>query len=173
MAVAGRYVPQQSLIGPTLFPIYRVIIRSLILYFLLPWFLLWLGVTIFSPDFRADHRGAALFASLKPWWLACAYSLFFNTLAFALLDRSQARLHLVNDWNPRSLPAVRDRNVVSRGGTIFELTVVVATWEAPISSTPSTAYSTSSEPPSRCHLNGRIFSGHRRWSAWPASPSPV
>lgn len=36
-------------------------------------------------------------------------------------------MHLVNDWNPRSLPAVRDHNVISRGGTIFELTVVVAT----------------------------------------------
>lgn len=130
MAVAGRYLPQQSLIGPTLFPIYRVIIRSLILYFLLPWLLLLLGVTIFSPDFRADHRGAALFAAFDPWWLACTYSLFFNTLIFAILDRSQARLHLVNDWNPRALPAVRDRNAVSRGGTIFELTVVVATLAA-------------------------------------------
>jgi hypothetical protein len=127
IAVAGRYLPQQSLIGPALFPIYSVIIRSLVLYFLLPWMLVWLGVTIFSPDFRADHPGAALFASLKPWWLACTYSLFFNTLIFAVLDRSQARLHLVNDWNPSALPAVRDRNVISRGSTIFQLTVVVAT----------------------------------------------
>jgi hypothetical protein len=127
MAVAGRYLPQQSLIGPALFPIYSVIIRSLVLYFLLPWLLLWLGIAIFSPDFRADHPGAALFASLEPWWLACTYSLFLNTLIFALLDRSQARLHLVNDWNPRSLPQVRDHNVISRGSTIFELTVVVAT----------------------------------------------
>jgi hypothetical protein len=127
MAVAGRYLPQQSLIGPALFPIYSVIIRSLILYFLLPWMLLWMGIAIFSPDFRADHPGAALFASLEPWWLACTYSLFFNTLIFALLDRSQARMHLLNDWNPRSLPAVRDHNLISRGGTIFELTAVVAT----------------------------------------------
>ena len=127
MAVAERYLPQESLIGPTLFPIYRVVIRSLVLYFLLPWILVWMGIAIFSPDFRAEHPGAALFASLEPWWLACTYSLFFNTLIFALLDRSQARLHLVNDWNPRSLPAVRDRNVISRGSTIFELTVVVAT----------------------------------------------
>jgi hypothetical protein len=127
MAVAGRFLPQQSLIGPALFPIYSVIIRSLLLYFLLPWMLLWMGVAIFSPDFRADHPGAALFLSLGPWWRACTYSLFFNTLIFALLDRSQARLHLVNDWNPRALPQVRDRNAISRGGTIFELTVVVAT----------------------------------------------
>jgi hypothetical protein len=126
LAVAGRYLPQQSLIGPALFPIYSVIIRALFLYFLLPWLLLWLGITIFSPDFRADHPGAGLVLSLEPWWLACTYSLFFNTLAFALLDRSQARQHLVNDWNPRSLPALRDHNVISRGETIFELTAAVA-----------------------------------------------
>jgi hypothetical protein len=127
MAVAGRYLPQQSLIGPALFPIYRVVIRGLFLYFLLPWFLFWMGIAIFSPDFRADHPGVALFASLDPWWRACIWSLFINTLIFAMLDRSKARRHLVNDWNPRSLPAVRDKNSISRGGTIFELTVVVAT----------------------------------------------
>jgi hypothetical protein len=127
MAVAGRYLPQQSLIGPALFPIYRVVIRSLVLYFLLPWLLLWMGISVFSPDFRADHPGGALFASLEPWWLACTYSLFFCTLAFALLDRSQARSHLVNTWNPRSLPALRDPNRIPRGATVFELTVSVAT----------------------------------------------
>src|SRR5271154_686212 len=120
MAVAQRYLPQRSLIGPALFPIYSVVIRALVFYFLLPWLLLWMGITIFSPDFRADHPGAALFASLDPWWLACTYSLFFCTLAFALLDRSQARSHLVNTWNPRSLPAVRDPNRIPRGGTLFE-----------------------------------------------------
>ena len=127
VAVAERYLPQRSLIGPALFPIYRVIIRSLILYFLLPWLLLLMGVAIFSPDFRADHPGAALFAALEPWWLACLYSLFLNTLVFALLDRSRMRSHLVNNWNPRALPAVRDPNRISRGATVFELTVGVAT----------------------------------------------
>lgn len=127
MAVAERYLPQRSLIGPALFPIYSVIIRSLVFYFLLPWLLLWMGIAIFSSDFRADHPGAALFASLEPWWLACTYSLFFNTLVFALLDRSQARSHLVNNWSPRALPAVRDHNRISRGATLFELTVAVGT----------------------------------------------
>jgi hypothetical protein len=127
MAVAGRYLPQRSLIGPTLFPIYNVVIRSLILYFLLPWLLLWLGIAIFSPDFRADHPGAALFLSLDPWWLACTYSLFFCTLAFALLDRSQMRSQLVKEWNPRSLPVVRDPNQIPRGATLSEITFSVAT----------------------------------------------
>ncbi len=127
MAVAERYMPQRYLIGPALFPIYSVVIRALIFYFLLPWLLLLIGIAIFSPDFRADHPGAALFAPLEPWWLACIWSLFINTLIFAVLDRSQARSHLVNDWNPRALPAERDHNRISRSSTIFELTVVVAT----------------------------------------------
>ena len=126
MAVAGRYLPQQSLIGPALFPIYSVIIRSLFFYFLLPWLLLWICLALFSPDFRAAHPGTALFSTLEPWWLACTYSLFFNTLIFALLDRSQARSHLLNNWNPRALPAERDHGRIPRGNTIFELTSAVA-----------------------------------------------
>lgn len=125
MAVAGRYLPQQFLIGPTLFPIYRVVIRALLLYFLLPWLLLWMGISIFSPDFRADHPGVALFASLEPWWLACTWSLFINTLIFAVLDRSKVRQHVVDSWNPRTLPPVRDANRISRASTIFELVVAV------------------------------------------------
>jgi hypothetical protein len=126
MVVAQRYLPQRSLIGPALFPIYRMVIRSLIFYFLLPWLLLWLGISIFSPDFRADHAGAAIL-SLDPWRLACTYSLFFCTLVFAWLERSQMRSHVVNDWNPRSLPVVRDPDQISRGSTIFEITFSVAT----------------------------------------------
>jgi len=126
MKVAGRYLPQRSLIGPALFPIYSVVIRSLIFYFLFPWLLVWIGVAIFSPDFRADHPGAALFLSLDPWWLAGTYSLLFCTLAFAMLERSQMRSQAMNQWNPSALPVAHDRNNISRGGTIFELTLSVA-----------------------------------------------
>jgi hypothetical protein len=126
MAVAGRFLPQRYLIGPGLFPIYSVVIRSLFLYFLLPWLALWMAVAIFSPDFRADHPGMALFAPLGQWWLGCTWSLVINTLIFAALDRSQSYSNRLNDWNPRALPAVRDPNSVSRGSTIFELTIVVA-----------------------------------------------
>lgn len=127
MVVAGRFLPQRYLIGPGLFPIYSVVIRALFLYFLLPWLLLWMGVSIFSSDFRADHPGMALFAPLGQWWLACTWSLVINTLIFAVLDRSQSYSQRINDWNPRTLPPERDPNRVSRGSTIFELTIVVAT----------------------------------------------
>lgn len=124
MVVAGRYLPQRSLIGPALFPIYRVVIRSLVLYFLLPWLLLWLGLAIFSSSFRAAHP--QLLATLEPWWLACTYSIFFCTLVFALINRSQLRSQMVENWDPRSLPAVRDRNKIPRSATIIELTTMLA-----------------------------------------------
>lgn len=126
MVVAQRYLPQRSLIGPALFPIYRMVVRSLFLYFLLPWLLLWLGLTIFSPGYRAAHPGGELFATLDAWWLACTYSLFFCTLAFALLDRSQLGARAVNNWNPRALPVERDYTKISRGATVVELTTSVA-----------------------------------------------
>jgi hypothetical protein len=127
IAVAERYLPQRSLIGPALFPIYSMVLKSLFLYFLLPWFLLWLGIAIFSPDFQADHPGIGILASLEPWWIACTHALFFNTVAFWLLDRSQVRSQLVNTSNPRSLPVMHDRNQISRGSTVCEITFSVAT----------------------------------------------
>jgi hypothetical protein len=127
IAVAERYLPQRSLIGPALFPIYSMVLKSLFLYFLLPWFLLWLGIAIFSPDFQADHPGIGILGSLEPWWLACTHAIFFNTVAFWLLDRSQVRSQLVNTWNLRSLPIVREPNQISRGSTICEITFSVAT----------------------------------------------
>lgn len=127
IAVAERYLPQRSLIGPALFPIYSAVIKTLFFYFLLPWFLLWLGIAIFSPDFQANHPGIAMAASLDPWWIAATHALFFNTLAFALLDRSQARSQLLNTWTVHSLPAERDPFRIPRGHTICEITVSVAT----------------------------------------------
>src|ERR1700722_9531659 len=40
MLVAGRYLPQQYLIGPTLLPLYRFVLRALLLWILVPAFVL-------------------------------------------------------------------------------------------------------------------------------------
>jgi hypothetical protein len=49
--VAGRYLPQRSLIGPTLFPIYRQVMKIALGGYLGVWFAVWLCVLVFDLSF--------------------------------------------------------------------------------------------------------------------------
>jgi hypothetical protein len=42
--VAGKFLPQQRLIGPVLYPIYILVLKIVALFYLLPWVLIWLGM---------------------------------------------------------------------------------------------------------------------------------
>lgn len=57
MLVANRYRPQQYLIGPALFPIYRFVLMIVALCYLVPWILTWWGLAIFHPHYHADFGG--------------------------------------------------------------------------------------------------------------------
>ncbi|MGA7567034.1 MAG: hypothetical protein WBW53_13345, partial [Terriglobales bacterium] len=46
---------------------------------------------------------------------------FFTTLAFAIIERSGAKLTILENWNPRKLPAVRDRNRIPIFNSLFEI----------------------------------------------------
>src|SRR5215472_7611256 len=54
MIVAGRYRPQEYLIGPALFPAYRFVIIIVALCYLIPWILTWWGLVIFDHNYHAD-----------------------------------------------------------------------------------------------------------------------
>jgi len=127
MSVGQRYLPQRSLIGPALFPIYRLVVRGLLFYYLLPWLGFWAIAALLSTTFRAAHPGLSIFSTLETWWLALTYSLFLCTLAFAILERTQTLDPLLNNWNPRTLPPVRDPNRIPRANTIIELIVSIIT----------------------------------------------
>src|SRR5258708_15483889 len=49
LEVASRYRPQQYLIGPTLFPIYRFVLAVLLLGGVVPTFLIWLLLLLVDP----------------------------------------------------------------------------------------------------------------------------
>src|SRR5579862_3287951 len=44
LMVANRYLPQQFLIGPALFPIYKFVLKIVALCYLVPWLLVWFGL---------------------------------------------------------------------------------------------------------------------------------
>jgi len=48
LLVAQRYLPQQALIGPVLFPVYCFVLKIVILACLAPRILVWLGFMVFD-----------------------------------------------------------------------------------------------------------------------------
>ncbi|HWF03998.1 MAG TPA: hypothetical protein VHA06_09945 [Candidatus Angelobacter sp.] len=122
MRVAVRYQPQQSLIGPTLFPIYKFVLKIVSVAYLVPWLLVWIGVAIFVPRHHAD---TPLLAALSGWaamWSNIFFIFGLITLIFAVLERVQAQIPALHTWDPRKLPRVVQRKQrVSRVESIFGL----------------------------------------------------
>src|SRR5258708_18273304 len=46
---------------------------------------------------------------------------FATTLAFATIEWTGVKLELVDYWNPRKLPPVKDPNRIPRGSSLFEI----------------------------------------------------
>ena len=123
LEVASRYRPQQYLIGPALFPVYRFVLAVSLIGCVVPRFLIWLAFLLVDPA----HRG---YLHMENLWVTVLYFAFFTTLAFAIAERSGVNLEALNTWNPRKLPPVRDPNRISRLGSLFEIAagVVFNVW---------------------------------------------
>jgi hypothetical protein len=132
LTVAQRYLPQESLVGPTLFPIYRFVVKIIVLWLLIPWALVGMVLSLYGLNHGAG--GSIWFAMAHLWgelWSTAFLSLGVVTLLFAVLERVLPKSRL-EDWNPRKLPPVRDRSRVSRLTSGFELGVYLfaAVWWA-------------------------------------------
>ena len=114
LAVASRYRPQQYLVGPTLFPIYRFVLAVLLIGCVVPRFLIWLAFLLVDPG----HRG---YLHMENLGVTVLYFTFFTTLAFAIAERSGVKLEALDPWNPRKLPPARDPNRILRFGSLLEI----------------------------------------------------
>jgi hypothetical protein len=123
--VANRFLPQEQLIGPRLFPIYRFVLKIVMLCYLVPWGLTWLGMMIYNPTFRAAHSGHSWLDAAGSLWSALSTTAFIAvgtvTMVFAVLERVEAKSHFLEQWDPRKLPAVRNPNVIPRSGSVIEV----------------------------------------------------
>lgn len=118
LVVASRYRPQQYLIGPTLFPVYKFVLGVLLVGCVVPRFLIWLGFLLLDPT----HRG---YLHMENMWATVLYFTFFTSLAFVIIERSGVKLDALDYWNPRKLPPVRNPNRISRSGPLFEIGAAV------------------------------------------------
>ncbi|HYM79152.1 MAG TPA: hypothetical protein VE377_24470 [Candidatus Dormibacteraeota bacterium] len=125
--VANRYLPQRSLIGPVLFPIYLFVVKLVASFYLLPWILVWIGLMSFSSSYRAEHTSAgwlnAIGSAWSAWWLIALFALGGVTLVFAILEQVQTKSRFLEDWNPRKLPPARNPNQIARSGSVIEVVV--------------------------------------------------
>ena len=127
--VASRYRPQQYLIGPALFPIYRVVVIIVALCYLVPWILTWWGLVIFDPHYHANF-GRTFGPLWGTFWLSTFVALGTVTLVFAILERLDSKTKFLMKWDPRDLPAARDPNRIQRLNSTIEVAVnaVFAVW---------------------------------------------
>lgn len=122
MRVAGRYLPQQSLIGPALFPLYTFVLKAVALGYLAPWILVWIAMMVFIPSYRASHSGMALLGTWTHFWTLAFMLVGAITVIFAVLERFQSRISWLNTWDPRKLPRMaRRKDRVSRVESVFGL----------------------------------------------------
>jgi hypothetical protein len=99
LLVAGRYIPQQQLIGQPFFPLYMFGLK-VVQWVLLP---LMLVVGAFLALFRTQPF-IALIGSVGDAFASAIYVVGLLTVAFAVLERLQVKLHFLEDWKPSKLP---------------------------------------------------------------------
>lgn len=130
LLVANRYLPQRSLIGPVLFPIYCFVLKLVALFYLLPWILVWIFMMSFSPSYRTEHTSAGWFAAIasgwSAWWSIAVFAVGTVTIVFAILEHLQSKSRFLEDWNPRKLPPARNPNQIPRSGSLIEVVVNLA-----------------------------------------------
>jgi hypothetical protein len=132
MRVAARYQPQQTLIGPTLFPLYKFVLKIVTFGYLVPWLLVWIALTIFMPSHRANGPMLTAISGWAAMWSNIFFIFGLITLIFAVLERVQASVAIVYKWDPRKLPRVSQRKQqrVSRVESIFGLvfSIIYVIW---------------------------------------------
>src|SRR5580658_1644605 len=95
VVVANRFLPQEQLIGPLLFPIYRFVLKIICLCYLLPWALVSIGILIYDHAYRIHQTQGSWFASVASAWSSWTTVGFITlgsaTVVFAVLERVQAK----------------------------------------------------------------------------------
>jgi len=126
LLVANRFLPQHSLIGPMLLPIYWFVLKIVLACGLIPGLAVGIGMMVLVPS---HHPENSLLGTL---WLTAINSIFFVTLAFAILERYHKNwLELWSpDWSPEELPPVRNTRRIPRFSSSVELCVdlILAVW---------------------------------------------
>jgi len=115
--MASRYLPQQQLIGPALFPYYRQTLILVLFWIVLP-------ITLIGGALSAiysDNPGQAWAQALGAAWNGAIYATGIVTLVFAVLERERVRFTALDKWDPSWLPTAATGRPVPRGESVAGL----------------------------------------------------
>jgi hypothetical protein len=118
MRVASRFQSGQYLIGPTWFPIYRFVLKLVLLWILIPVFVVIVGPAIVL---SSPNRIASIIQTLANLRTAEILAGGVITLVFAILERVQVKCDVADKWDPRSLPPLAKEQVQSGTKSICEI----------------------------------------------------
>src|SRR3981081_2237525 len=118
MRVASRFQAGQYLIGPTWFPIYRFVLKLVLLWILIPVFVVIVGpaIVLSNPD-----RVAGILQTFGNLLTAEILAGGVITLVFATLERVQVKCDVADKWDPRALPPLAKEQVQSGTKSICEI----------------------------------------------------
>ena len=106
LAVAGRYGPQQYLIGPELYPIFMFVLRIVLACVIGGGLIAGLtqGIIVRTPP------AVAIRTVFETIWTGGFVSVGMVTIIFAILQRQPVRAKMFGDWSPaRDLPRIARR----------------------------------------------------------------
>jgi len=104
IVMAGKLRPKAYLIGPTMFPVYRFILKVSLLWMMVPIFIFIVGPVHYA---ETKSLGAAIGLTLAGLWPAGFIAAGIITLVFAGLERAQNQICPSGRWNPKSLPPLQ------------------------------------------------------------------
>jgi hypothetical protein len=121
--VAAQFMPQRSLIGPALYPVYIFVLKIVALCYVIPWLMVWLGILLFQRAGMATHLSGE-WHSLGTLWTIVFTQFGIITVVFAAIDRASVKSSCVSEWDPRKLPKVKveastKRRVNAIAGLVF------------------------------------------------------
>ena len=102
MKVASAYLSQQRLMNPAMLPLYRLVLKIVLLWVLAPLFV----ISFAGPLFTSGHPERVLLRFGAEAWRTGFMVVGIVTVVFALLDRYHGKIKGLDNWDPRKLPRV-------------------------------------------------------------------
>lgn len=135
MLVASRYLPQQHLVGPGLYPFWWMAMRAMLITVGVVYGVLAVIGLITHENFHQAVIQQVIQAA-NGFWHTALFLAAIITAVFWALERNQVRIGLFDRWQPASLNAGGDRFHIKRSDSLFEVVigaVFIAWWVGALS----------------------------------------